>query len=76
MFKYINLKITDVDNFCKNMNTLKYSDINVGERNHSIDGKSLLGLITLDFTKQIRVEIITNNEYELKLFEEILNRYS
>lgn len=75
MIKYVKLKISDIDNFCRNMNTLEHSDINVGEGNVILDAKSLLSLITLDFTKDIRVEIITNNERELKLFEEILERY-
>lgn len=75
MIKYMKLKISDIDNFCKNMNTLEHSDINIGEGNVILDAKSLLSLTTLDFTKDIRVEIITNDKRELKLFEEILERY-
>lgn len=75
MIKYVKLKISDIDNFCRNMNTLEHSDINVGEGNVILDAKSLLSLTTLDFTKDIKVEIITNDERELKLFEEILERY-
>lgn len=75
MIKYVKLKISDIDNFCRNMNTLEDSDINVGEGNIMLDAKSLLSLTTLDFTKDIKVEIITNDERELKLFEEILERY-
>jgi PTS HPr component phosphorylation site. len=75
MVKYVKLKITDIDNFCKNMNTLLHSDINIGDKNHILDGKSLLSLTTLDFTKSIRVEIISDDSYELNLFEKILERY-
>lgn len=75
MIKYVRLKISDIDNFCRNMNTLEHSDINIGEGNVILDAKSLLSLTTLDFTKDIKVEIITNDERELKLFEKILERY-
>lgn len=75
MVKYVKLKISDIDNFCRNMNTLEHSDINVGEGNIILDAKSLLSLTTLDFTKDIKVEIITNDERELKLFEEILEKF-
>lgn len=75
MVKYVKLNITDIDSFCRNMNTLEHSDINVGEGNVILDAKSLLSLTTLNFNKDIRVEIITNDKRDLKLFEEILERY-
>lgn len=75
MVKYVKLNINDIDSFCRNMNTLEHSDINVGEGNIILDAKSLLSLTTLNFNKDIRVEIITNDEKDLKLFEEILERY-
>lgn len=75
MVKYVKLKVSDIDSFCRNMNTLENSDINIGEGNVILDAKSLLSLTTLDFTKDIRVEIITNDENETRLFEEILERY-
>lgn len=75
MVEHVRLKVSDVDNFCRNMNTLIHSDINIGEKNHIFDGKSLLALTTLDFTKDICVEIITDNEYELERFKEILKLY-
>jgi len=75
MVKYVKLKVSDIDSFCRNMNTLENSDINIGEGNVILDAKSLLSLTTLNFTKDIRVEIITNDENETRLFEEILERY-
>jgi len=75
MVRYVRLKVSDIDGFCRNMNTLKNSDINIGEGNVILDAKSLLSLTTLNFTKDIRVEIITNDENETRLFEEILERY-
>lgn len=75
MVRYVKLKVSDIDSFCRNMNTLEHSDINIGEGNVILDAKSLLSLTTLDFTKDIRVEIITNDENETRLFEEILERY-
>lgn len=75
MVRYVKLKVSDIDSFCRNMNTLENSDINIGEGNVILDAKSLLSLTTLNFTKDIRVEIITNDENETRLFEEILERY-
>lgn len=75
MVRYVKLKVSDIDSFCRNMNTLEHSDINIGEGNVILDAKSLLSLTTLNFTKDIRVEIITNDENETRLFEEILERY-
>lgn len=74
MFGYIKLNITDIDSFCRDVNTFK-ADINAGEGNRLIDPKSLLSIMTLNLLEKIRVEIITDNEYELDRFKELLNKY-
>lgn len=74
MVGYVKLNITDVDSFCKDVNTFK-ADINAGEGNRVIDPKSLLSIMTLDLLKKIRVEIITDDEYEINRFRELLNKY-
>lgn len=74
MVGYIVLKVTDIDHFCRDVNTFK-ADINAGEGNRVIDAKSLLSITTLDLSKQVRVEIITDDEYELDKFEDLLRRY-
>lgn len=71
---YVKLNITDIDRFCRDVNTFK-ADINAGEGNRIIDPKSLLSIMTLDLLKKIRVEIITDDEYEIERFKELLNKY-
>lgn len=74
MFGYIRLNITDIDSFCKDVNTFK-ADINAGEGNRIIDPKSLLSIMTLDLLKKIKIEIITDDEYEINRFKELLEKY-
>lgn len=74
MTGYVKLNISDVDRFCRDVNTFK-SDINAGEGNRIIDPKSLLSIMTLDLLKKIRVKIITEDEYELNRFKELLEKY-
>lgn len=74
MIGYVKLKISDIDRFCRDVNYLR-SDVNAGEGNRIIDAKSLLSLMVLDLSKDIKVEIITNDEYEIERFKEILERY-
>ena len=74
MFGYVNLRITDVDFFCRDVNTFK-SDVNIEQGNKVLDAKSLLSLINLDFTKPNKVEIFTENKYELDAFEDLIRRY-
>lgn len=74
MSGYVKLSITEVDNFCRDVNTFK-ADINAGEGNRLIDPKSLLSIMTLDLLKDIKVEIITDDEYEIGRFKELLEKY-
>lgn len=74
MSGYVKLSITEVDNFCRDVNTFK-ADINAGEGNRLIDPKSLLSIMTLDLLKDIKVEIITDDEYEIGRSKELLEKY-
>lgn len=74
MIGYVKLKISDIDRFCRDVNYLR-SDVNAGEGNRMIDAKSLLSLMVLDLSNDIKVEIITDDEYEIERFKEILERY-
>ncbi len=75
MIGYVKLKLSDVDFFCRDVNHFK-SDINIGEKNRMVDAKSLLSLLTLDLSQKIKVEIISDDEYELNLFADLLRRYN
>lgn len=74
MFGYVKLNITDIDRFCRDVNTFK-ADINAGEGSRIIDSKSILSIMTLNLLKKIRVEIITDDECEIGRFKELLNKY-
>lgn len=74
MTGYVKLKITDIDSFCRDVNTFK-ADINAGEGNRLIDPKSLLSIMTLNLLEKIKVEIITDDEYEIGRFKELLEKY-
>lgn len=74
MIGYVKLNITDIDRFCRDVNTFK-ADINAGEGNRIIDPKSLLSIMTLDLFQRVKVEIITDDKYEIERFEELLEKY-
>lgn len=74
MVGYVNLKLSDVDFFCRDVNTFK-SDVNAGEGNRVIDAKSLLSILTLDFSKPVKIEVITEDKYEIDAFKDLLRRY-
>ena len=74
MFGYVKLNITDVDRFCRDVNTFK-TDINAGEGSRVIDPKSLLSIMTLNLLKKIKVEINTDDDYEIERFKELLEKY-
>ena len=65
----INLnKIEDVMNFYTLVNTFP-SDIDVVSGSTVIDAKSLLGLYSLDLSKDINVRIISDNVEEKRRFD-------
>ena len=74
MVGYVNLKISDIDFFCRDVNTFK-SDVNAGEGHRVIDAKSLLSLLTLDLSKPVKIEVITEDKYEIDAFKDLLRRY-
>lgn len=74
MTGYVKLNIIDVDRFCRDVNTFK-ADINAGEGNRVIDPKSLLSIMTLNLLERIKVEIITDDDYEIDRFKELLEKY-
>ena len=74
MIGYLKLELTEVDSFCGNINTLK-STVLAFEKDREVYIKSLISLLTLDLSKEICVEINSDDEYELKLFKEIIERY-
>ncbi len=74
MIGLLRLKLTETDSFCSNINTLKSTVLAI-EKDREVYIKSLISLLTLDLSKEITVEIISDDEKELKRFKEIIERY-
>lgn len=51
------------------------SDIDVIKGRYVIDGKSAMGIFTLDLSKPIDVEIHSNDLYEIKRFNDIMSEF-
>lgn len=51
------------------------SDIDVIRDHYIIDGKSALGIFMLDLSKPIDIEIHSDDEYEIKRFNEIMEEF-
>ena len=74
MTGYLYLELTDVDSFCNSINAFK-SDVIAIKNGEEVYIKSLISLLTLDFGNEICVKIKSTDDYELKLFKEIIERY-
>ena len=74
MIGYLHIELTDVDSFCNNINIFK-SDVVAIRNGEEVYIKSLISLLTLDFREEICVLIKSDDDYELKLFKEIIKRY-
>ncbi len=51
------------------------SDVDVIRDRYIIDGKSTIGIFTLDLSKPVDVEIHSDDEYEIKRFNEIMEEF-
>ena len=67
-------KIEDINKFLKITSSYE-GDINVYKGMHIVDGKSLLGIMSLDLSRPVEVAIITNNESEEDKFKESMKQF-
>ena len=74
MTGYLHLELTDIDSFCNSINVFK-SDVVAIKNGEEVYIKSLISLLTLDFSKEICVLTKSDDDCELKLFREIIERY-
>lgn len=51
------------------------SDIDVIRDRYVIDGKSAIGLFTLDLSKPVEVQIHSDDPYEIKRFNDIMSEF-
>lgn len=66
--------IDDVESFVKELSEKIRSDVDATYGKRVVDAKSLLGVIMIT-SHPIEVEIISDNEEEIKMFEEICKKY-
>ena len=66
--------IDNVENFVKEISEKIMSDVDAFYENQIVDAKSLLGVVMIT-SRPIEVEIISDDEEEIKVFEEICKKY-
>ena len=74
MFKVLVDTIAKAKKFIATSNEFD-SDIDVIRGRYTIDGKSIMGLFSLDLLKPITVKIHSDNEEEIKRFNEIMEEF-
>lgn len=77
MNKRITVNLNDFTKARKFINEVSkfISDVDVIRDRYIIDGKSAIGIFTLDLSKPVDVEIHSDNEYEIKRFNEIMEEF-
>lgn len=76
MQKKFTVDLSNIDNlegFVREIIEVK-SDVNASYKNQMVDGKSLMGVIMVS-AHPVKVEIISDDEEEIKVFEEICKKY-
>lgn len=66
--------IDDVESFVKELSEKIRSDVDATYEKRVVDAKSLLGVIMIT-SHPVEVEIISDDEEEIKVFEEICKKY-
>lgn len=60
--------------FQKSMEKLK-SDVDLGTDRYIVNAKSIMGVLSIDITKPLVVEIISGDQEEIDLFNELIKKY-
>lgn len=50
-------------------------DVDVEQSKYKVDGKSLIGVFSLDLTKPVTVKITSDNEFESRKFVELMEEF-
>ena len=66
--------IERVKKFASITNVFK-CDIDVEQSKYKVDGKSLMGLFSLDLTEPVVVKITSDNEFETRKFVELMEEF-
>lgn len=71
------IKICEIDKikqFCEEMRKFE-SDVNVYKGSYIVDGKSMLGLLSLDLSTGVIISLLTDNKDEQDKFLEVIKKY-
>lgn len=70
----INLTYDDLKEFVRITSSFE-SDIDIVKGRYVIDAKSLMGILSLDFSKDISIVIHSENEDEIARFNETMKKF-
>ena len=70
----IKLKYEDLKEFIKTTESFE-SDIDIVKGRYVVDAKSIMGILSLDFSKDIFVKIHSNNEDEIIRFLDAMKKF-
>lgn len=70
----INLTLENVKDFVNIAQSFK-SSIDIKKGSYTVDGKSIMGIMSLDFSSGVTAKIITSNENELIRFIEEMKQF-
>ena len=65
----------DATRFVSDVSEVK-CDINITDGHIVLDAKSLIAVLTLDFSKEFQVEIISKDQEEIERFASLMEQYS
>ena len=71
----IKLKYEDLKEFIKTAESFE-SDIDIIKGRYVVDAKSIMGILSLDFSKDIFVKIHSSNEDEIVRFYDEMKRFA
>ena len=71
----IKLKYEDLKEFIKTTESFE-SDIDIIKGRYIVDAKSIMGILSLDFSKDIFVKIHSSNEDEIVRFYDAMKRFA
>ena len=67
-------RVEDVKQFVEDMRKLP-CDVNVYKDSYVVDGKSILGLLSLSLDAPVTARVISDDEAVIKQFEELCTKY-
>ena len=58
-----------------NLTSVFSCDIYVEQARYTVDGKSIMGVFSLDLTKPVTVRVMSDNEFETRKFVELMEEF-